>query len=229
MIPAANSVDIFSAFVGGVLVSFTPCVYPLIPVTAGYIGARGSASRVRGFLLSLAYVTGIAITYSLLGLIASLTGMLFGRISSHPVTYIVVGVLIIFFGISMWGWFDFAHPVLFSRLPWAQRMYQEKRTRIWSALFLGMASGLLIGPCMTPMLGTILTYIATKQNVVHGMLLLVSFAYGMGCMLILVGTFSSVAAGIPRSGMGMNLVKRAGASVLLIMGAYFVYEGIRRL
>ena len=102
---SGNPLDYLWVFLGGVLTSFTPCVYPLIPVSAAYIGTREGVSRAKGFTLSLTYVSGIALTYSCLGLLASLSGLLFGRVSSHPITYIVVGIVIIIFGLSMFGVF----------------------------------------------------------------------------------------------------------------------------
>ncbi len=97
MILSESPVDYLKAFLGGVGISFTPCVYPLIPVVIGYIGIKAGTTKFRGFSLSLTYVTGIAVTYSLLGLFASLTGRLFGAISSAPLTYIIVGLVLIFF------------------------------------------------------------------------------------------------------------------------------------
>ena len=75
-----------AAYIGGVLVGFTPCMYPLIPITVGFIGAQGSASKLRGFLLSLFYVLGLAITYSIMGAVAALSGRLFGQMQTTPWT-----------------------------------------------------------------------------------------------------------------------------------------------
>jgi thiol:disulfide interchange protein DsbD len=101
MIVSADSVDYLKAFLGGVGVSLTPCIYPLIPITAGYIGVNAAGSKLRGFILSFVYVTGLACTYSILGLLASLTGSIFGKISTNPITYIIVGMIMILFGLSM--------------------------------------------------------------------------------------------------------------------------------
>ena len=89
-------VDYIKVFFGGVLVSFTPCAYPLVPVVLGVIGARSSGSKLKGFTLSLLYVTGLAITYSILGLIAALTGRLFGEIATHPASYLFSGFIFIY-------------------------------------------------------------------------------------------------------------------------------------
>ncbi|MDD5595961.1 MAG: cytochrome c biogenesis protein CcdA, partial [Candidatus Omnitrophica bacterium] len=137
---SGSPADYLIAFVGGILVSFTPCVYPLIPISAGYIGASGASSKLKGFALSFIYVTGVAVTYSILGLVASLTGSFFGKISSHPVTYIVVGVIIILFGLSMVDVFSFFLPNII-RLP------VLKKENYFSTFFLGLCSGLIASPC----------------------------------------------------------------------------------
>lgn len=214
--------DYLIAFVGGIIFSFTPCVYPLIPVTAGFVIAETNGSKFRGFSLSLIYVTGIAITYSLLGLIASLTGGFFGRISSHPFTHIFVGMIMIFFGISLLEVFMINVPN-FVKLPDVQ-----KKNHL-SALVLGLVSGLIVGPCLTPVLGAILLYITTKENILYGMTLLFCFAYGMGFLLILVGTFGGVLARFPKAGKWMIYVKKVSAFVVIATGIYFIFNGIRRI
>ena len=123
MILSENPVDYLKAFAGGVGVSFTPCVFPLIPVIVGYIGIKAGTTRLRGFFLSLTYVTGIAVTYSALGLLASLTGKIFGLISSHPATYMVAGAIVIFFGLSMLDIFNIPMPRLISLPVFKERNY----------------------------------------------------------------------------------------------------------
>ena len=219
---SGNPIDYLLAFFGGMLMSFTPCVYPLIPISAGYIGLNAANSKFKSFILSLVYVTGIAVTYSILGLIASLTGQIFGKISSQPITYLISGLVIIFFGLSMLDVFNIA-------LPNAVRLSKHKRGDYLSTFLLGLISGLVVGSCLTPALAAILAYIAAKKNIVYGMTLLFSFAYGMGLILILVGTFSGTLLRLPKSGRWMIWVKRLGAVIILLSGACFVYIGIRRL
>ncbi|MCX5714765.1 MAG: sulfite exporter TauE/SafE family protein, partial [Candidatus Omnitrophica bacterium] len=155
---SGNLIDFVKVFFAGVAISFTPCLYPLIPITASFIGASSGGSRLKGFILSLIYVTGIALTYSILGLVASLTGMFFGRISSHPVTYIVVGIIIIIFGLSMLNLFAIYLPHFF-------RPPVVKKRGYFSTFVLGLSSGLVASPCLTPVLGTILFYLTTKTNI----------------------------------------------------------------
>lgn len=216
-----NPVDYLKAFLGGVGISFTPCVYPLIPVVIGYIGIKAGTSRFRGFSLSLTYVSGVAVTYSILGLIASLTGRLFGTISAHPLTYILAGAVVILFGLSMLELFNLPTPKLI-------RLTAFKEKNYLSTFLLGLSSGLIIGPCTAPALGAILVYLATKKNVLYGMTVLFSFAYGMGLTLILAGTFGSILINLPKSGKWLVYIKRLGAIILIGIGAFFIFTGIRR-
>lgn len=221
MSPSINPFDFLEAFLGGIGTSLTPCIYPLIPITAGFIGVSSSGSKFKGFILSFVYVTGIAVTYSMLGMIASLTGTLFGRISTNPVTYIIVGIIIISFGFSMLDLFV---------MPQAKgvKFHNHKKHNYFSTFLLGLSSGLVASPCLTPVLGTILVYLATKKNLLYGATLLFSFAYGMGLVLIVIGIFSGMLINLPKSGKWMIFVKRIWAAILMLMGLYFIYSGLGR-
>lgn len=96
-----------AVFVGGMLTSLTPCVYPVIPIIVGYIGGRGEKSKGRAFLLSLFYVIGMALTYAALGVFAALTGRLFGEAQQNPIVYLIVANIIILLGLSLLGVFVF--------------------------------------------------------------------------------------------------------------------------
>jgi cytochrome c-type biogenesis protein len=222
MILSGSPLDYLWVFLGGFLASLSPCVYPLIPITAGFIGAASSGSRLKGFTLSLTYVTGIAITYSLLGLFASLTGQLFGRVSSYPLIHLGVGLVFIFFGLSMFDLFLLPLPNLV-------RLQVLKKQSHLSSLILGLSSGLVVGPCVTPVLGAILAYLVTKKNIFYGVFMLLSFSYGLGLIFIMVGTFSSILISLPRLGRWMMRIKKGSAIILIAIGLYFIYTAIRRL
>jgi thiol:disulfide interchange protein DsbD len=212
-----------AVFLGGVMISFTPCVYPLIPVTAAFIGATSEAGRARGFILSFFYVLGIATIYSCLGAIAALGGRLFGEVSSSPWTYLIVGNIFLLLGLSMLGVFDF--PLV--------RFYQDKgmtgkRPGAAGAFIIGIFSGLVIGPCLTPALGAILAYVASRQNLFLGVSLLFTFALGMGILLIVVGTFTGLAASLPRSGRWMNIIKKIFGFLLILCAEYFIISAGKR-
>ncbi|MDI6758272.1 MAG: cytochrome c biogenesis protein CcdA [Candidatus Omnitrophota bacterium] len=214
--------DYFAAFLGGILVSFTPCIYPLIPISASYIGIKAGGSKIRGLILSLSYISGIAITYSALGLVASLSGTIFGSISSHPLSRFIAGILIIFFGLSMLDLWTVSLPNIIKKPVSEKKGY-------FSAFILGLVSGLIVSPCLTPVLGTILIYLAVKKDILYGMTLLFSFAYGMGIILILIGTFSSALLGLPKSGRWMLYIKRICAFILIGMGIYFIVIAVELL
>jgi len=212
--------DIFIAFLGGVLLSFTPCVYPLVPVTVGFIGASSAGSKLKGFLLSLVYVSGIALVYSSLGMAAALTGTIFGSISSKTFVRAGAGAVIIFFGLALLDIFSL--PSLNISKP-----IRPKGRGYLSVFLLGVSSGFLVAPCLTPVLGSILTYIAAKRNVLYGAALLLSFACGMGLLLVVSGTFSSVLVNLPKADKWMLWIKRFCALILIAAGGYFIFTAIR--
>lgn len=221
MSPSGSPLDYLIVFGAGVLVSFSPCVYPLLPVSIGIIGARRDNLKFNGFLLSLVYVCGIAVSYSLLGLIVSLGGMFFGLISTHPATHIAVGLVFLLFGILMLlDLFNFS---------FSQPKIVRNKQGYFPTFLLGFSSGLVISPCISPVLGSILTYIAAKKNVFYGMSLLFTFAFGMGLILIVAGTFSNILTNLPKSGRWMVYFKRINALLLILAGLYFLYSGITNL
>src|SRR5574341_2262825 len=103
---SAPLLALLAAYIGGVLTSFTPCVYPIIPITVSYIGARGEGSKLKGFFLCLTHVLGIAVTYSALGAFAALTGRFFGDISTNPWSFFITGNIILLMALSMLGVFN---------------------------------------------------------------------------------------------------------------------------
>jgi len=215
--------DFLIAFFGGILASLTPCVYPLIPISAGYILGNAQNSKKRGLFLSLSYVTGIAITYSFLGILAVLTGSIFGKFSSNPVVNIVSGIFILIFGLSM---FDLFHFNLTFSLNLKLPAY-IKGSHV-PALLLGLVSGLMISPCLTPILGSILAYLSITKKIFYGGFLLFCFSYGMGLVFILIGTFGAAFPGLPKPGKWMVTIKKIYASIIILSGLYFIFTAIRR-
>ncbi|MEA3369644.1 MAG: cytochrome c biogenesis protein CcdA [Candidatus Ratteibacteria bacterium] len=203
-----------SVFAGGVVVSFTPCVYPLIPIIIGYIGGQKEKSRLQLFFLSLIYVLGMAVIYSILGAIAALSGKIFGEIQSSPLAHFIVGNIIIFLGLSLLGVF---HLPVFS---FGRRL----KTGALGAFGIGMASGLIASPCVSPVLGTLLAFVAARQNVLYGISLLFTFALGMGVILLAAGTFTGTLAILPRSGKWMERIQKSFGIFMILLGEYFLIK-----
>lgn len=208
-----------AAYLGGVLVSFTPCVYPVVPITVAFIGARSSTSKMRGFALSVIYVLGMSLTYTALGAIAALSGKLFGQIQTNPWTYFIVANICILMGLSMLD--VFMLPV---RTPDFLTRVQPRKKGLAGSFFIGAVSGLVMGPCTVPVFAALLGYVATSQNLLFGMALLFIFAFGMGTLLILLGTFAGLLTSMPKSGAWMVRITRLSGWILLAVGEYFLIK-----
>jgi thiol:disulfide interchange protein DsbD len=208
-----------AAYLAGVLVSFTPCIYPVIPITAAVIGGQRDISGARGFVLSLFFVLGLALTYTALGVFAALTGKLFGTIQTSPLTLGALGGLFILMGLAMLDVFQL------SLERYAPRgLTGGNRTGIFGSFMIGVTSGFILGPCTAPVLAVILGVVAARQSVFFGGSLLFVFSLGVGSLLVLVGTFAGILASLPKSGAWMTGVKKLSGIVMLAVGAYFLYS-----
>jgi len=220
-----------AAFVAGLLISFTPCVYPVIPIQLGFIGAQTAndategKSRLnsRGFTLSIFFVLGMSVVYAALGAFASLTGTLFGSWAASPWTFIIVANIILLLALSMFDVFTIQMPQFLSR--WNPGKGSKGYL---SALLIGASSGLIVGPCTAPALGATLAYVGSQGNVVFGTTVLFAFSLGMGVLMIVLGTFTGALSLLPRSGGWMVRVKTAFGIVMLVIAQYlFVQAGMR--
>ncbi|MGB3096119.1 MAG: cytochrome c biogenesis protein CcdA [Candidatus Deferrimicrobiaceae bacterium] len=216
---AGSVLSYAAAFVGGVLISFTPCVYPVLPITVGSIGGRSKGAKASGFFLSLSYVLGMAVIYAALGSVAAATGQVFGQAAASPVANIVVGNICILMALSLLDVFHVPVPAFLSGLPAGKR-----RSGMLGAFAVGMASGLVVGPCTAPVLGALLVYVGAKQNVLFGTSLLFVFALGMGSLLVVIGTFTGLLANLPKSGSWTEGIKKGFGFFMILVGEYFLLE-----
>ena len=208
-------------FVGGILTSFTPCVYPLIPITVSVFGAGESVGRLRSFLLSVTYVMGIALTYSILGIAVASTGAVFGQIMADPRVMVPVCGILFALGLSMLGVFEL-------RVPYA---LQNKLNSVGGAGFagafaMGTVAGIIAAPCTGPALGAVLSYVATTESVFLGFWLLLTYALGMGLLFIVIGTFSGAIAALPRSGGWMYILENIFGVAIITVALYFLKDAI---
>lgn len=210
-------------FAGGVLTSLTPCIYPMIPITAAVVGSQHSAgthSRGAAWRLTGAYVVGLAAAYASLGLIAGLTGSLFGSISTNKWLLLGMANLMLLFALMM---FDVLPvPVPASWLTRAATM--NTGGRMLGAFGMGAASGLVAAPCGAPVMATLLTWVAATQNAWQGFSYLFVFSLGMSALLVVVGLAAGSLDKLPRAGAWMVRVKKGFALIMLGMTEYYLLQ-----
>jgi thioredoxin:protein disulfide reductase len=208
----------FAAFVGGLLVCLTPCVYPMIAVTVSVFGARQSRSRLHAMGLSTAFVLGIAAMFTPIGVAAGYTGSLFGSALSSP--WVVGSVAVVFFALalSMLGVFEMVLPSGLLRL-----LAEVGGSGYGGAFLLGLASGLVAAPCTGPVLTGILLWIGETKSAWLGAGALFAFSVGLGLPFWLVGTF---AVHLPKSGPWMVGIKSFLGIVLASAALYFLAAAV---
>jgi thioredoxin:protein disulfide reductase len=205
-------------FLGGVLTSFTPCVYPVIPITIGYIGGASRGNPWRGLRLSALFALGIAIVYSSLGLLAAATGALFGVVSGSPVVSIIVAVIFALMGFSMLGAFDIALPSALQ----TSLSGGTARRGFFGPLLLGMASGLVMAPCVGPLIVALLAWVSKTGSLIYGWTLLFVFSLGLGLLFLVIGTFAGALQALPKAGAWMDVVKKGFGWILLAAALYLL-------
>jgi len=161
----------------------------------------------------------MSVVYAALGAFASLTGTLFGSWAASPWTYIIVANIILLLALSMFDVFALQAPQFLSK--WNP---EKKGKGYLSALLIGASSGLVVGPCTAPALGATLAIVGTQGNVVFGTLMLFVFDFGMGTLLIALGTFSGAMSLLPRSGGWMQKVKIVFGILLIIIAQYLLIQ-----
>jgi cytochrome c-type biogenesis protein len=211
-------------FLAGVFTSFNPCIYPMIPITAAIVGGQtlGEEKPPRGrtLLLTMAYVIGLASVYSTLGLIAGVTGTMFGTISTNPWLYFAMANVLILSALAM---FD----VIPIRLPAAlatRAATAGTAGRASGAFIMGAMSGLVAAPCGAPVMAAILTWVGSKGSPTLGFVYLLVFSLGMCTLLVIVGLSSGALSRLPRAGEWMNWVKKGFGVLMLAVAEYYLIE-----
>lgn len=205
-------------FGAGVLTSLTPCVYPMIPITAAVISgmAKENQTRARTVGLTLTYVVGMAMLYAFLGLLAGLSGTLFGTVSASPWALLAIGNLLLLFALFMLDVFPV--PVPRKLMDWASR----KEGGSYGAVFLlGATSGIVAAPCGAPAFAVVLTWVAATRAGFMGFVYLFVFSLGMTTLLVAVGLSSGLIARLPKSGPWMIGMKRLAALLMIGMAQYY--------
>jgi thiol:disulfide interchange protein DsbD len=206
-------------FVGGMALNLTPCVYPLIPITVSYFGGQATKDgEGQGKLVAhgLCYMMGLAITNSMLGVVASLTGGLMGAVLQNPVVLIVVAAVLVFFASSLFGLWEMRLPSGLTQA--AAKSY----TGYFGSLFMGLTLGVVAAPCIGPFVLGLLTWVASMGSPWIGFLVFFTLSLGLGLPLFLLALFSGQLKKLPRSGGWMIWVRKLMGWVLVGMAVHFI-------
>lgn len=205
---------IVSSFFGlGLLLSFTPCVLPMIPILAGVIaGGRERLSTRRAFGLSLTYVLAMAVAYTAAGILAGLFGANLQALAQRPSILIGFSALFVMLALSMFGLFELQMPLILQNRLTQLSARQQGGSWIGAAT-MGFVSALIVGPCMAAPLAGALLYIAQSGDAYLGGLALFSLSLGMGAPLLIIGT--SAGRLLPKAGPWMDTVKALFGVILL--------------
>ena len=216
-------VVLFTFFLAGLALTFTPCVFPMIPILSGIIAGQGSDNSTRkSFFLSLSYVLAMALTYAIVGVIAALSGENLQVALQNPWVIGAFAILFVLLSLSMFGFYELQMPSgIQSKL--TNISNSQAGGSMMNAGIMGMLSALIVGPCVTaPLIGALI-YIAQTKDVVLGGLSLFSLGLGMGVPLLIIGT--SAGKILPRAGAWMDKVK-AGFGIMMLALAIWMLDRI---
>ena len=209
-------IGLLLVFLGGLALNLTPCVYPLIPITIGYFGGQSEGSTGKLFTMGLLFLAGMAVTYSVIGVVTALTGSIFGVLLQNPL--VIIGIVLIFIALSlsMFGVYEFKLPD-----SWVQKAGGAKQG-YYGAFFMGLTMGIVAAPCIGPFVIGLVTYVAAKGDPYFGFLLFFVLAVGLGFPYLFLAVFSGKIKNLPRAGEWMDAVKHIFGFILIGMAIYFL-------
>jgi thiol:disulfide interchange protein DsbD len=209
-------------FIGGLALNLTPCVYPLIPITIGFFGGQSEGSTKRLIMMGILFVLGLAVTYSVIGVVTSLTGALFGALLQNPIIIIAVALILIALSLSMFGVYEFKLPdSLVAKAGGA-------KGGMFGAFFMGLTLGIVAAPCIGPFVLGLVTHVATKQDPIYGFVMFFVLALGLGTPYLFLAIFSGKIKSLPRAGEWMIGVEHIFGLILVGMAIYFLLPLIPR-
>lgn len=209
-------IGLLLVFLGGLALNLTPCVYPLIPITIGYFGGQSEGKTSRLFLMGLLFVLGMSVTYSVVGVITSLTGAVFGALLQNPIVIIIIAAIFVILSLSMFGVYEFKLPdKLVAKAGGA-------KGGLFGAFFMGLTMGIVAAPCIGPFVLGLVTYVAAKGDALYGFLMFFVLALGLGLPYLFLAVFSGKLKSLPRAGLWMDAVKHIFGFILIAMALYFL-------
>ena len=211
---------VLAGFFGfGLLLSLTPCVFPMIPILSGIIAGQKQVTKTSGFLLALSYVLGMAITYAIAGVAAAQSGTLISAALQNPWALGFGALVFVALALSMFGFFELQLPSAIQS-KFSDTANKMKGGSVVGVFTMGALSAVIVGPCVAPPLAAALAFIAQTGNSVLGGAALFALALGMGVPLLLIGL--SAGALLPKAGGWMNAVKYFFGVMMLAIAIYLI-------
>ncbi len=208
---------LLASFLAGILISFTPCVYPMIPITAAIMQNYSAGSMIMTMLRAIIYIMGIALVYASFGYFSASTSMMFGAWMASPWIVSLIAAFYLYCVGAMFDWYDLYIPSFFGR----QHGFASNGSFV-SVFLYGLLAGMAASPCITPGLSLILGVVSQLKNPVLGFAMLFVFAIGMSFLLLLVSMSTNLVYRLPSAGMWMLEVKKIFGFLLLVMLFSFV-------
>jgi cytochrome c-type biogenesis protein len=214
-----------AVFLGGLLTASNPCVLAMIPLMMSFVAGRRDEEKggvARAFVFSLVFVFGLALTFTVLGMVAALAGKMYGDVSK--VWNWIVAAVCLLMGLHLMGVVTIPIPSLGGRL-------QPKTRGLLGALVLGLLFGLVSAPCAAPILVVLLTYLAgAKASVAWGGTLLLVYALGHSVLILVAGTSMGAARQLienKKATRVLELLRKGAGVAIVLVGAYFGYRGLK--
>ena len=206
-----------AVFLAGIISSASPCVLATIPLVVGFVGGYAEGERWKAFRYSLAFILGLSLTFTAFGAAAGLLGTMFGTVGGW--WYVAAGIVALVMGGQMMGIYQIRLPV--------KREYRPKQGGVIGSFLLGLFFGVVSSPCATPVLVVILTYVATRGQVLYGTALLFVYAVGHCMLMLAAGTFTGFIDSFVRAKGVVNFsawTKLIGGSVVAVVGGYLLWQ-----
>ena len=207
---------LLAIFLGGLALNLTPCVYPLIPITVSYFGGKSERIRGQTIIHGLLYMFGLAVTNSLLGLSAALSGGMLGFALQNPYVLIFVVAVMVAMALSFFGLWELRLPIGLTQV--ASKSYAG----FLGTFFMGLTLGIVAAPCLGPFILGLLVYVGQMGDPFLGFLYFFVLSIGLGLPLSVLAVFSGAIARLPKSGDWMLWIRKFMGWVLLGMGAFMI-------
>jgi thioredoxin:protein disulfide reductase len=204
-------------FLIGLALNLTPCVYPMLTVTVSVFGAQTDTNTMRVFFKALVYVLGIATMYSVLGVVAALSGGLFGAVLQSPWVLIGIGVLFFLLALSLFGAYELQMPYWLT-----SRLGGQHTAGVFGIYISGLVVGIFAAPCIGPPIIALLAFVGQRGDALFGFLAFFVLSLGLGLPYLILGTFSGLLSKLPKSGAWMEWVKKVLAVALIAVGFFYI-------